>query len=99
MAWVQKWQTGQETVASEELIEAFWDMACELKRGRQAVSYSREDVSDMVNAMLNHRSVDLGFIRRVRPGSLSPASIYLVAAPMRSSKVRVLCFLRTLKHN
>ena len=58
-------------MASEELIEAFWEMVCELKRGRQIITYSREDVSDMVNSMLNHRSVDLGFIRRVRSGSLS----------------------------
>ena len=56
----------QENVASEELTDAFWEMACELKRGRQGVSYSREDVSGMVNSMLNYRSLELGFIRRVR---------------------------------
>ena len=56
----------QENVASEELTDAFWEMVCELKRGRQGVSYSREDVSGMVNSMLNYRSLELGFIRRVR---------------------------------
>lgn len=87
----------QGIVASDELVNAFWEMVVELKRADSGLEYTREGVQDMVFSMLNWRTVDLGFIRRVRhpppmPPSDGPFSVFLLWKQIEvSTRVSVPC--------
>lgn len=52
--------------ASEELVNAFWEMVTELSHANAGLGCSRGQVADMVHGLLNWRAPDLGFIRKAR---------------------------------
>ena len=54
----------------EELIDSIWAFVAELKRGRASMMHTRDDITAMVNGMLQWASPDLAFMRKVKPDQI-----------------------------
>lgn len=58
-------QCAQDVKSVDEMCNACWEFVLELRKGRRSLAHTRENIAEMINAMLLWGSPAIGFIRTV----------------------------------